>query len=151
MAGQLACLEVPLAHGHWGRDPETLKAAAERGHLACVELLCERCDPPVTKGVLASAALHGRVACVAYLAPILAGVGDVVDKALAPRPPGFGPPPYGSGARQWVGGVCDDMAYWWNLRALRTLVEGGCAEQMNGRTLTAGVQGGSRECVRYVY
>jgi hypothetical protein len=148
-AGQLACLHVALAHGHWGRDPDTLKAAGERGHLACVKLLCETCNLPVTEAVLASAAKHGHVACVAYLAPILAIIGDEVDKAYAQRPPGFGPRPYGSGARQWVGGVCDEMAYWGNLVALRTLVEGGCAEHMNGRTLTAAVQGGSRECVRY--
>jgi hypothetical protein len=150
-AGQVGCLEVALAHGHWGRDPETLQAAVEGGHLDCVKLLCESCDPPVTEEVLAAAARHAQVACVAYLAPILQRIGDIGDRAYAQRPPGFGPRPYGFSARQWVGGVCDEMAYWGNLGALRTLVEGGCAEQMNGRTLTAAVQGGSRECVRYVY
>ncbi len=50
--------------------------------------------------------------------------------------------------RHLVARVCDAMAHGGELMALRTLVEGGCANHMDGTTLAEGVKGGSMDCVR---
>jgi hypothetical protein len=53
--------------------------------------------------------------------------------------------------RHLVARVCDAMAREGELAALRTLVEGGCGNHMDGDTLAEAVEGGSVECVRWVH
>ncbi len=64
------------------------------------------------------------------------------------RPARFGPPPLGIGARPWTKGVCDHCAEQGKLTALKTLIRGGCAGEMDSITLFSAAKGGSEECVR---
>ncbi len=80
-SGKDSCLEIALAYGHDGDDPETLKAAIEGGHLNCIKLLCEKCNPPLTGEVLVWAAKQAQTACVAYIAPLLPENGEMFVQA----------------------------------------------------------------------
>jgi hypothetical protein len=127
-AGKEGCLEVALAYGHYGGDPETLKAAIEGGHLPCVKLLWEKYKPLLKGETLVFAAKREQVECVAYLAPLLPEEGLLANETnqwtplvplasnhegLPAQPP---PPLHNGGADQVVAHAREDSGVSANAR-----------------------------------
>jgi hypothetical protein len=115
-----------------------LKAALKAGH------------GPVSETALGAAAEHGQVQCVRYLASVLLSRRKSPGQQKLQGPAGIelGTLPSGTGQRQSVEGVCDQLAQRGNWAALRTMVKGGCIQSMDSHTLYMAAMGGSKKCVR---
>lgn len=142
---------VVLPCGHRGSHPHaschaTMVDAIKSGDLPTLVSLDEGGHGPAAEYTLIAAAEHGQLACVEYLKYRLIWRDDKTGQRKA----ALGPPPFGANERQGVHGVFDHFAKQGNLMALKALVEGGCRDWIDHRTLFAAANGAFTECTRCV-